>query len=230
MANKCKDGEYWDEKSGRCKESITLKREGVYGSEFLSEPQGEQYKKIEEVEKKEPPAEVHEQLAAINSFQSHTRYHRAAERDLKFSEELDAKGKMVPHREGSLVPNKNGSNIISRDGSTDGHVRKEHGEIYIDIFDSKVKNPDQAWIASEAFPNTPRGIKEANEFLESEGYGVRLEGKKQEGATAEKHHGDKCLSDEEYVEGYTKDDGTHVEGYCRKKDPHRRSGSWKNRQ
>jgi hypothetical protein len=89
MTDECPEGEYRDKETGKCRKSIVVKKEGVYGKGFLSEPQEEQYAKIERVEKKEPPAEVHEQLAALNSFESNTPHHEAAEKDLKFSEETD---------------------------------------------------------------------------------------------------------------------------------------------
>ncbi len=99
MTDGCPEGEYRDVETGKCRKSIVVKKEGVYGEGFLSEPQKEQYAKIEEVEKKESPAEVHEQLAALNSFESHTPYHEAAEKDLKFSEETDPVNKCLPGEE-----------------------------------------------------------------------------------------------------------------------------------
>ena len=90
MVDRCPEGEYWDEQAERCKKSIVVKRKGVYGKGFLSEPQEQQFARIDEVEKEESPAEVHEQLSAMHSFVSHDpKYAQAAERDLKYSETKD---------------------------------------------------------------------------------------------------------------------------------------------
>ena len=43
MSN-CPEGYYWD--GSRCRKSITIKRRGIYGKGFESEPQTEQYAKI----------------------------------------------------------------------------------------------------------------------------------------------------------------------------------------
>ena len=52
----CPRGYY--EKDGRCVKSITIKRKGIYGKGFLSEPQSEQYSKIRKEESKEGPNTV----------------------------------------------------------------------------------------------------------------------------------------------------------------------------
>lgn len=78
------------------KERIRIKRKGVYGEGFLSEPQSEQYRKIDQVEKKESPELVHEQLSALHSFNSkNPKMRERAEKDLKYSEKTDSEPRRV---------------------------------------------------------------------------------------------------------------------------------------
>ena len=79
----CPKGYY--EKNGRCVKSITIKRKGIYGKGFLSEPQSEQYSKIRREESKEGPTTVERQMAALNAF-SHGK--GSAHRDLEYAEKI----------------------------------------------------------------------------------------------------------------------------------------------
>ena len=79
----CPKGYY--EKDGRCVKSITIKRKGIYGKGFLSEPQSEQYSKIRKEEKIENPDLVEKQMGALNAF-SHSQ--GSAHKDLLYSEKI----------------------------------------------------------------------------------------------------------------------------------------------
>ena len=65
--------------------SITIKRKGIYGKGFLSEPQAEQYSKIRREERKEGPNTVEKQMAALNAF-SHGK--GPARRDLEYAKKV----------------------------------------------------------------------------------------------------------------------------------------------
>ena len=67
MTNNCPKGYYWNGK--KCQKSITIKRKGIYGKGFLSEPQSEQYAKIRKEERIESPILVEKQMSALNAFQ-----------------------------------------------------------------------------------------------------------------------------------------------------------------
>jgi len=84
----CPKGYYWN--GTECKKSITLKRKGIYGKGFLSEPQSQQYAKIRKEERIETPDLVEKQMAALNSFQ-HGK--GSAHRDLEYAEKLKNKSK-----------------------------------------------------------------------------------------------------------------------------------------
>lgn len=142
MADGCLDGYYEDHQTGKCKKSIVVKRKGIYGEGFLSEPQHEQYAKIRKEENVEPPKLVDEQIAAENSFTyRNPNLHPAANKDLRYAESLNPDRKKDPPA----------VNSQSRTRTTGGD---------------------------------------------------RMVGK--------------CPDGKELVEGYDKDDGTHVDPYCRK--------------
>ena len=79
----CPEGYY--EKNGRCVKSIRMKRKGIYGKGFLSEPQSEQYSKIRKEEQKENPNTVEQQMAALNAFQ-HGK--GSAHKDLEYAKKI----------------------------------------------------------------------------------------------------------------------------------------------
>jgi hypothetical protein len=112
------------------KERIRIKRKGVYGEGFLSEPQSEQYRKIDQVEKKESPELVHEQLSALHSFNSkNPRMRERAEKDLKYSEKTD------PTKSGRWKKNKTriGDRPIDvfREGGNYKNYGCKEGEYYV---------------------------------------------------------------------------------------------------
>ena len=53
----------------------------------------------------------------------------------------------------------------------DGHVRVEGDEITVDLFDSRVSDPERAHIDSYNFPDTAEGRRDANEQLQDNGLG-----------------------------------------------------------
>ena len=79
----------------------------------------------------------------------------------------------------TVIPNRAGQDLRDEDGATDGHIRVETYKrigtrIYIDFFDSKEKDADEAYIASESFAHSDKGAKEATEFLQENGFRVKV--------------------------------------------------------
>ena len=70
--------------------------------------------------------------------------------------------------------------LDSTDRKHDAHVRTEPspGEkkrsIYVDVFNSKVKNATKAHVESESFPLSPTGAREATDFLAGYGFDVTV--------------------------------------------------------
>ena len=85
----CPKGYY--EKDGRCMKSIVIKRKGIYGKGFLSEPQSEQYSKIRKEEKIEGPTLVERQMAALNAF-NHGQ--GPAHKDLEYAKKVGKKKRL----------------------------------------------------------------------------------------------------------------------------------------
>lgn len=79
----CPKGYYWD--GSKCKKSITIKKKGIYGKGFLSEPRSEQEAKIRKEAKIEGPVTVEKQMAALNAF-SHNK--GEAHKDLEYAEKI----------------------------------------------------------------------------------------------------------------------------------------------
>ena len=79
----CPKGYY--KKNGKCVKGIVIKRKGIYGKGFLSEPQSEQYSKIRKEESKEGPTTVEEQMAALNAFRHG---HGSAHKDLEYAKKI----------------------------------------------------------------------------------------------------------------------------------------------
>ncbi len=90
----CPKGYY--EKNGRCVKSITIKRKGIYGKGFLSEPQSEQYSKIRREESREGSTTVERQMAALNAF-SHGR--GSAHKDLEYAKKTGSEKRIEKGRE-----------------------------------------------------------------------------------------------------------------------------------
>ena len=120
-----------------------------------------------------------------------------------------------------LVPNTLGTDVDGPEYGVDGHIRVEEDKIKVDIFDRNIKDPDEAWIATEEFDNSPGGIREANQFLDDEGFNTELVNESEKGERPIQAKGENgkakrmCPEGEEWVEEYDKADRTHVRGYCR---------------
>ena len=79
----CPKGYYWD--GSRCRKSITIKRKGIYGKGFLSEPRSEQEAKIRKEARMEGPITTERQMAALNAF-SHNK--GSAHKDLEYANKI----------------------------------------------------------------------------------------------------------------------------------------------
>ena len=90
----CPKGYY--EKDGRCVKGIIIKRHGIYGKGFLSEPQSQQYSKIRKEEKIENPNLVEKQMSALNAFNHST---GSAHKDLLYAEKIGKKQRMQNGRD-----------------------------------------------------------------------------------------------------------------------------------
>ena len=116
----CPKGYY--EKDGKCVKSIRIKRQGIYGRGFLSEPQSQQYAKIRKEERIEGSNLVEKQMAALNAF-SHGK--GSAHKDLEYAEKL---GKSEREESGIDHGCPEGYEWVSsyiRDGHrVEGHCRK----------------------------------------------------------------------------------------------------------
>jgi hypothetical protein len=78
-----------------------------------------------------------------------------------------------------VVPTRGGRDLQSKDGKIDGHIRIESykgvgTKIYVDLFVSAVKDPDEAHVTSESFPWTDEGAKEVTKFLRENGFQVAV--------------------------------------------------------
>ena len=74
-----------------------------------------------------------------------------------------------------VVPTRSGRDLDSNDGTRDAHIRIERykevsTDIYVDIFDSTVKDPNKAHKVSETFPWTDEGADQATRFLQKQGF------------------------------------------------------------
>ncbi|MHB8559601.1 MAG: hypothetical protein ACYDAP_00320 [Thermoplasmataceae archaeon] len=82
----CPKGYYWD--GSRCRKSITIKRRGIYGKGFESEPQTEQYAKIRKEARIEGAVKTERQMAALNAF-AHNK--GSAHKDLEYAKKIARK-------------------------------------------------------------------------------------------------------------------------------------------
>ncbi len=77
-----------------------------------------------------------------------------------------------------VIPTRAGRDIDSADGKLDGHIRIEtyEGEtqIYLYLFDSSVRDPNQAHLQSKAFSWTDEGADETTKFLQGKGFRVAV--------------------------------------------------------
>ena len=65
----------------------------------------------------------------------------------------------------------------NRDKTKDGHIRievyKQIGtNIYVDLFDSAIRDPNKAHFTSESYPWTNEGADEATRFLQKHGFRI----------------------------------------------------------
>jgi len=116
----CPKGYY--EKDGRCVKSISIKRKGIYGKGFLSEPQSEQYAKIRKEEKIEGSATVERQMAALNAF-SHDK--GSAHKDLEYAKKIGQEERYRKGREHGCPEGYEWVSPHERSGRrVSGHCRK----------------------------------------------------------------------------------------------------------
>lgn len=78
-----------------------------------------------------------------------------------------------------IIPTRAGQDLDSVNGKLDGHIRietyRELGtRIYVDLFDSSVRDANSAHIDSLLFPWTDEGADEATRFLQSRGFRVAI--------------------------------------------------------
>jgi hypothetical protein len=78
---------------------------------------------------------------------------------------------VVPTTSGTDVPEK-----FSGEAHRDAHVRHEQNQIYVDVFDARIKDARKAYLASDSFPWNVEGAADATDFLLGYGFeGVRIE-------------------------------------------------------
>lgn len=79
-----------------------------------------------------------------------------------------------------VTPSARGRDLESTDKKHDAHIRLEKMEgekrpsIYIDVFDSSIKDSTKAHVESEFFPLTRRGASNASDFLLGYGFEVKV--------------------------------------------------------
>ena len=78
-----------------------------------------------------------------------------------------------------VVPTRGGKDLENMDKTKDAHIRietyKEVGtNVYVDLFDSAVEDPNGAHITSEIFPWTDDGADLATRFLQKHSFRVSV--------------------------------------------------------
>jgi hypothetical protein len=76
-----------------------------------------------------------------------------------------------------VIPTRAGRDLANRDKTKDAHIRIESYKqvgtnIFVDIFDSSIKNASNAHLVSGSFPHSDEGAAEATEFLQKHDFGV----------------------------------------------------------
>jgi len=76
-----------------------------------------------------------------------------------------------------IIPTVRGTDLFSEDGRLDGHVRietyKQVGtRIFVDLFDSSIKDADEAHLLSDFFQLNEDGALQATSFLKRFGFNV----------------------------------------------------------
>ena len=79
----------------------------------------------------------------------------------------------------SVVPTRGGTDLDSGDGTKDAHIRIESykgvgTKIFVDVFDSKVRDSSSAHLVSEMFEWTDEGANLATLFLQKHGFRVAV--------------------------------------------------------
>jgi hypothetical protein len=78
-----------------------------------------------------------------------------------------------------IIPTRRGTDRENAAKTKDAHVRietyKQIGtNIYVDIFDSAIEDPNEAHLVSEMFTWTDEGANEATRFLQKHGFQVAV--------------------------------------------------------
>jgi hypothetical protein len=78
-----------------------------------------------------------------------------------------------------VIPTRRGRDLQSAVKARDAHVRieaykKVGTNIFVDVFDSAIEDPDRAHLVSEAFPWSDQGADEATRFLQKRGFRVAI--------------------------------------------------------
>ena len=71
-------------------------------------------------------------------------------------------------------PTKRGRDLDNTKLSMDAHVRLEGSGFAVDVFNSKIKNPNKAHITSEEFPLSRKGKREGTKFLKGNLFDVEI--------------------------------------------------------
>ncbi len=80
----------------------------------------------------------------------------------------------------AVIPSARGRDLDSKNRKYDAHIRLERvpGEkgpsIFVDVFNSRVKDARKAHVESDYFANSPKGAREASEFLAGYGFDVTV--------------------------------------------------------
>jgi hypothetical protein len=78
-----------------------------------------------------------------------------------------------------IIPTRYGKDLQNAVQAKDAHVRIETyrqigTNLFIDVFDSAIEDPNEAHLVSEAFPWSDQGADEATRFLQEHGFHVAL--------------------------------------------------------
>lgn len=78
-----------------------------------------------------------------------------------------------------IIPTRYGNDLLNAVQNKDAHVRIEAykqigANLFVDVFDSAIEDPNEAHIVSEAFPWSDQGADEATQFLQEHGFHVAI--------------------------------------------------------
>jgi hypothetical protein len=76
-----------------------------------------------------------------------------------------------------IIPTRFGTDIENQDGTLDAHIRIETyrgvgTNLFVDLFDSSIRDASEAHLKSEVFPWTDEGADRATRFLQRHGFRV----------------------------------------------------------